>query len=301
MIAGGSKDMAEHADKMKRVRMVLWIILFFNLAVALAKVVYGYIANSLSMTADGYHSMSDGLSNLIGLIGVWIASHPPDRSHPYGHKKFETYTTVGIAALLLFVCFEVLSGVWARVRNPITPDVSVVSFTVMLITLAVNVFVYTYEAWQGRKLGSDFLVADAYHTRSDILVSLSVIAGLVGVRLGWLWLDWVLGIVIAGFIAYSAWEIVHDSAQVLCDAAVLEPGLIIPLVNEVDGVDNCHMVRSRGRADSVYVDLHVHVDPSMTVASAHRLSHQVEERLKSSLSGVVDVLVHVEPRGDREP
>jgi len=283
-------------EKMKQVRTVLWIILAFNLGVALAKVIYGYIANSLSMTADGYHSLSDGLSNLIGLIGVWIASHPPDKSHPYGHKKFETYTTVGIAALLLFVCFEVLSGVLGRVRNPQAPDVSTASFLVMLLTLAINVFVYTYEIWQGKRLRSDFLVADAYHTRSDIMVSVSVIAGLVGVRMGWLWLDWVLGIVIAGFIAYSAWEIIRDSAQVLCDAAVLDPSLVIPLVTAVDGVEDCHMVRSRGRSDSVYVDLHVHVSPTMTVAEAHELSHTVEQRLKDNLPGVVDVLVHVEPR-----
>lgn len=284
-------------ENARKVQRILWVILALNLGVALAKVAFGYIAQSLSMTADGYHSMSDGLSNLIGLIGVWIASRPADKEHPYGHKKFETFTTVGIAALLLFVCFEVLSGIWGRIQNPVVPEASFSSFAVMIITLVINIAVYSYEVWQGRKLGSDFLVSDAYHTRSDILVSLSVIGSLVGVRLGLPWVDAVLGVVIAVLIAASAWEIIRNSSQVLCDAAVLPAEQVVPLVVDVPGVEDCHMVRSRGRADAVYIDLHVHVRPEMTVSEAHELAHEVEGRLKGKLTGVVDVLVHVEPRG----
>jgi cation diffusion facilitator family transporter len=285
-------------EKMRSVRRILWAILFLNVAVALAKVFYGHLSSSLSITADGFHSLGDGTANVIGLIGVWIASQPADADHPYGHKKFETYTTVGIAALLLFVSFQVVAGVIGRIRHPVIPEITGAGFVVMLTTLAVNVGVFRYEVRQGRRLGSDFLVSDAHHTRSDILVSLSVLGGMVGVRLGLFWLDWVLGMVIAVLIAYSAWEIIRDSAQVLCDAAVLPPEAVVPLVQDIAGVDECHMVRSRGRADAVYVDLHVHVHPDMTVAAAHNLAHQVEDRLKGRLPGVVDVLVHVEPAGD---
>jgi cation diffusion facilitator family transporter len=155
-----------------------------------------------------------------------------------------------------------------------------------------------YEVRQGRKLNSDFLVSDAYHTRSDILVSLSVIGGLVGVKLGWLWLDWVLGLVISVLIVLSAWEIVKNGAEVLCDAAVLDPKVINPLVTGVPGVEACHQIRSRGRSDSVYIDLHVEVDPQLTVQEAHDLAHAVEAKVKSELDVVEEVLVHVEPRGD---
>jgi cation diffusion facilitator family transporter len=285
-------------EQMARVRRILWIVLFLNLGVALAKVAYGYLTRSLSMTADGFHSLSDGASNVIGLIGVWIASRPPDADHPYGHKKFETYTTVGIAALLLFVAYQVAAGALGRIGSNVVPEVGTASFVVMVITLAINVGVYLSELRLGRKLGSDFLVSDAYHTRSDILVSLSVIGGLVGVWFGWPWLDWVLSLVIAVLIAFAAWEIVRDSAQVLCDAAVLDPAVVVPLVEDIPGVEDCHMVRSRGRSDAVYVDLHLTVDPAMTVGEAHLLAHVAECRLKGKLPGVVDVLVHVEPRGD---
>lgn len=286
-------------ETMRAVRRILWAILFLNLAVALAKVVYGYLTRSAAMTADGFHSLGDTGSNVVGLVGVWIASRPRDANHPYGHKKFETYTTVGIAALLLFVCYQLLAGVVARIRHPVAPEVTGLSFLVMAVTLAINIGVYLYEVRQGRRLGSDFLVADAYHTRSDILISISVVGGLVGMRLGLAWLDWVLALIIAGLIGYSAWEIIRNSAQVLCDAAILDPRVVMSLVEDVPGVEDCHMVRSRGRADAVYVDLHVHVDPQMTVAQAHRLAHQVEDRLKGHLPEVIDVLVHVEPRGDR--
>ncbi|HWI50598.1 MAG TPA: cation diffusion facilitator family transporter [Symbiobacteriaceae bacterium] len=283
---------------MNRVRRILLVILVLNIAVALAKVVYGWIAGSLSMTADGFHSLSDGASNLIGLVGVWIASIPADENHPYGHKKFETFTTVGIAAMLLFVGFTVVQGAIGRIGSAEVPVVSVSSFAVMLITLAVNIGVYTYEYRMGRKLGSDFLVSDAYHTRSDILVSIAVIGGLVGVKLGLPWLDWVLSLVIAVLIGLSAWEIIKNSAQVLCDAAVLDPDVVVPVVQDIQGVEDCHMVRSRGRSDAVYVDLHITVDPAMTVGQAHMLAHLAECRLKGKVPGVVDVLVHVEPRDD---
>jgi cation diffusion facilitator family transporter len=281
---------------MTQVRRILWIILVFNVGVAVAKVAYGLASRSLSMTADGFHSFSDSGSNIIGLIGVWIASHPPDEGHPYGHKKFETYTTLGIAALLLFVAYEVAGGAIGRIRSSIVPEVSTASFVVMLTTLAINVGVYAYEYRLGRKLRSDFLVSDALHTRSDILVSLSVIGGLIGIKLGLPWLDWVLSLVIAVLIAFSAWEIIRNSAQVLCDAAVLDPQIVRPLVEDIPGVEDCHMVRSRGRSDAVYVDLHLTVDPHMTVGEAHRLADVAEGRLKGRLPGVVDVLVHVEPR-----
>lgn len=287
-------------EQMRRVRRILLVILGLNLAVALAKVIYGWLSGSLSMTADGFHSLSDGASNLIGLVGVWIASIPADENHPYGHKKFETFTTVGIAALLLFVGFEVVSGAVQRIGGggASAIHISAASFVVMLITLAVNIGVYTYEYRVGKKLGSDFLVSDALHTRSDILVSLAVIGGLVGVKLGLPWLDWVLSLVIAVLIGLSAWEIIKNSAQVLCDAAVLDPAVVVPVVQNIPGVEDCHMVRSRGRSDEVYVDLHLTVDPAMTVGQAHMLAHIAECRLKGKIPGVVDVLVHVEPRDD---
>lgn len=287
-------------EQMRRVRRILLVILGLNLAVALAKVVYGWLSGSLSMTADGFHSLSDGASNLIGLVGVWIASIPADENHPYGHKKFETFTTVGIAALLLFVGFEVVLGAVQRIggESTSTLQISAASFVVMLITLAVNVGVYTYEFRVGKKLGSDFLVSDALHTRSDILVSLAVIGGLVGAKLGLPWLDWALSLVIAVLIGLSAWEIIKNSAQVLCDAAVLDPSVVVPVVQDIPGVEDCHMVRSRGRSDAVYVDLHLTVDPAMTVGQAHMLAHIAECRLKGKIPGVVDVLVHVEPRDE---
>lgn len=287
-------------EQMRRVRRILLVILGLNLAVACAKVIYGWLSGSLSMTADGFHSLSDGASNLIGLVGVWIAGIPADENHPYGHKKFETFTTVGIAALLLFVGFEVVLGAVQRIGGDSTGTlhISAASFVVMLITLAVNIGVYTYEYRVGKKLGSDFLVSDALHTRSDILVSLAVIGGLVGAKLGLPWLDWALSLVIAVLIFFSAWEIVKHSAQVLCDAAVLDPGVVVPVVQDIPGVEDCHMVRSRGRSDAVYVDLHLTVDPAMTVGQAHMLAHIAECRLKGKIPGVVDVLVHVEPRDD---
>ena len=94
--------------RLKKVRRVLFYTLFLNMSVASAKIVYGYITDSISMLSDGFHSFFDGTSNIIGLAGIWMASHPPDENHPYGHRKFETLSTVAVAALIFIAGFEIL-------------------------------------------------------------------------------------------------------------------------------------------------------------------------------------------------
>lgn len=279
----------------KEVRRVLILILFLNLGVSLAKVLYGGLSGSVSMTADGFHSMSDGASNVIALVGVWFASRPADSRHPYGHKKFETFTTLGVAASLLVVAYGLGVSSIERFRHPSTPEVNAGSFAVMLATLAVNIWVTRYETARGKALGSDLLVSDALHTKSDIYVSISVIVSLIGVKAGWPWLDPMAGIVIAGLILKAAVDILRHSADVLCDSAVVEEARIESAILELDGVRKCHKIRTRGRKDAVHVDLHVLVDGDMTVDQAHDLAHRISDKLKLEIQGVCDVITHIEP------
>lgn len=277
------------------VRRILAGVLFLNLAVAAAKALYGWATRSAAMVADGFHSLSDGTSNVIGLIAIGLAHKPVDRTHPYGHRKFETFATIGIAVLLLVTAFELVRDVARRIQDPVRPSVTGWSFAVMLGTMAVNAAVYLYERRAAQRWGSDFLAADALHTRGDILASLAVVLSLLGVRAGLPWLDWAVALAIAVLIARSAWDIIRDSVDVLCDAAVFDPALIEPIARGVPGVHQVHQIRSRGRRDAAYIDLHVLVDPHLPVARAHDLAHQIEQAIKERVPGVVDVLVHVEP------
>lgn len=288
--------MVDPRQHYRLVQRVLWIVLALNWFVAAAKIVYGLISHSSSMTADGFHSLTDGISNLIGLVGIYFSSQPRDEDHPYGHKKFETLFALGIAAMLLLVAFNLARGGIYRIINPVIPTVDPASFIVMIVTLAVNALVMTYEFRRGVTLRSDILVADSMHTRADIFTSLSVIVALVAVKLGFPILDPIITLVISGFITWSAWEIIHQESGILCDAvAIADPSKIVEVVLRIDGVRGCHKLRSRGRLDDVHIDLHVQVDGDMTLNESHNLSHRVQADIIAAFPEVSDVLVHLEP------
>lgn len=280
----------------REVRKVLWIVLVLNWIVAGAKIIYGFVSRSASMTADGFHSLSDGISNLIGLIGIRFSSQPIDEDHPYGHKKYETLFALGIAAMLLIVALNLVHEAIERFFNPVIPQADFAGFTVMIITLLINIIVMMYEYRKGKKLNSDILVADSMHTRADLLTSVSVIIALIGVKLGFPIIDSIVTLIISGFITYSAFLIVREESGILCDAvAISETKKIEEIVLRITGVKSCHKIRSRGRFDDVHLDLHVQVEGKMTLQDSHKLSHSIQAEIKSALPQVTDVLVHMEP------
>ena len=287
-------------ERFQKIRRVLIYVLILNWGVAAAKLFYGWVIRSASMKADGFHSFSDGASNLLGLLGIWIASRPIDRSHPYGHKKFETLTSIIISGLLFFVCLNVVREGVIRFLHPVVPAVSVKSFLVMGVTLAINIGVMIYESRRGKALGSDVLVADALHTRADIFTSSSVIITLIGIKLGYPILDPIATLIIAFFIGHAAVGILKESSRVLSDGVAIRTEEIEKVVLSIRGVKECHKVRSRGRPDDIHIDLHVLVDPDMDVHKAHHLSYAIENKIRRDFQGVTDVVVHMEPLEEKK-
>jgi cation diffusion facilitator family transporter len=288
--------MADIKKHYRKIQKVLWIVLVLNWAIAVAKMIYGYLSNSASMTADGFHSLADGISNIIGLVGIHFSSQPRDEDHPYGHKKYETLFALGIAAMLLIVAFNLAKTGVLRIITPVVPRVGSATFAVMIITLMVNITVMIYEYRLGKRLQSDILVADSMHTRADIFTSLSVIAALVLAKLGIAIFDPVITLVIAGFVAYSAFGIIKQESAILCDAvAITDTGKIEEVVLRIKGVKSCHKIRTRGRLDDVHLDLHIQIDGNMTMRDSHQLSHTIQKEIMSVFPQIVDVLVHMEP------
>jgi cation diffusion facilitator family transporter len=281
------------------IRRILIVIMFLNWAVALAKIIYGLITRCQSMTADGFHSLSDGASNIICLVGIHFACQPVDCDHPYGHRKYETFFSLGIAMLLLLVCIGLIHESITRFLHPVTPRIDLASFAVMIITMAINFWVMKYEMGKGKILKSDILTSDAMHTKADILTSASVIITLVVIKLGFPLLDPIATVFISLFIAHAAYTIVRHSSAVLCDTAVItDVKRIEDIVLEVKGVKTCHKIRTRGRPDDIKVDLHVQVIGSMRMDEAHKISYAIEEALKKAIPEVTDVVVHMEPQGE---
>lgn len=283
------------------IRRVLWTILVLNLAVAAAKIWYGTATSTVSVRADGIASLFDSLSNLVGIVGLGLAARPADLDHPYGHQKLETYASVGIGLMLVFAAYSVGSDALAGLLHGAgDPRVDAGSFAVMTGTLAVNVFVVLYERRRGRELRSEILTADAYHTLSDVLVSISVIVGLVFVRMGFPIADSVVSLLVAVMILRSAYEVFMQANSTLSDKARVPVDEVKAVVHGVPGARACHNVRTRGTEGEVYMDLHVLVDPQMTIAEAHGVADGVEAAVTGHFEQVVDVVVHVEPDTPQE-
>lgn len=294
-MAAAQHDVRGHFN---RIRLVLLVVLVLNWAVAAAKIALGLFTRCQSMTADGFHSLSDGASNIIGLVGIALSARPVDEDHPYGHRKYETFFSLGIAALLILVSFNLITESFERLRHAVNPEVTAMSFAVMIVTMAVNLSVMTYENRRGRELHSDLLIADAMHTRADLLTSCAVVIALIGIKAGYPIIDPIATALIALFIAFAAYEIIKDASRVLCDTvAIIDTGKISDIVLKVGGVKACHKIRTRGRPDDICVDLHVQVESSMAIADAHKICYAIEDALKKNIAEVTDVLVHIEPKG----
>src|SRR5438309_2801833 len=203
----------------RETRFILWVILGLNWAVAAAKLGYGLLTGAVSMQADGIHSSFDGMSNVIGLIGLWVAAHPPDARYPYGHQKYETFAAAGIGLLLFGTCLYILYSSYLHWRESVVPEVTGLSFGIMLGTMAVNWGVMTWEHRRGKILQSEILVADSLHTASDILSSLAVLIGLAAVAAGHPLLDPIAGVVIAGFIGRTGLLVLREATASRADRA----------------------------------------------------------------------------------
>jgi cation diffusion facilitator family transporter len=291
-------SLAPTADRSRQIRKVLWVVLALNLAVALAKLFYGIISHSAAMEADGFHSLFDGASNVIGLIGMWFASRPADEGHPYGHAKFETVAAAVIGILLAFAGYTVGKGaIDSLTGDGVATEVTTISFAIMLGTLAINVFVTTWERRAGKRLGSEILVADASHTLSDVMVSSGVIVSLILVKVGFEAADGVVALLVAVVIFHTAWGIFRGVLHTLDDAVRLPADEVAAVAVAVPGVLGAHSVRTRGPESQVMVDLHVQVDPETTVARGHLITHEVEDALRKAYGQITDVVVHLEPAG----
>lgn len=278
------------------VRSVLIFTLLLNLLVSAGKVAVGYATGSLSILAGGFDSLFDGLTNVIGLIAIYLSRQPPDEDHPYGHRRYETLMTLAVSALLFVTCYNLLRGAYERILNPAVPEVNFWSFASLLLSIAVQFFTGTYEMRRGRELRSDFLIADASHTRADVFVTLGVIGGLVVVRMGYPMIDTIVAVIIAFVITRMGIEIIRSSTRILTDASVLEEAKVAAIIRQIPGVESYHHIRSRGLEDDVHLDLHIRVAPEMPAAQAHLIAHEAQRRLQQTIEGVRDVVVHIEPQ-----
>jgi cation diffusion facilitator family transporter len=294
----GRAGAAEHPGADTRygeVARVLYQVLFLNLAVAFAKIALGTYTGSVSIVSDGYHSLTDSASNVVGLVGISIARQPPDEEHPYGHRKYETMASVGILIFLILVLVEVVSSAVAHFRQGGSPRVFPEGIALMCATLVINLVVVWYETRAGKRLNSELLLADSKHTRSDVLTTIAVIGALLGVWAGYPLLDPLAALLVAVFIGHACWEIAQQASRILGDTIVIAEPDVRAVIAHVPGVLGCEKIRTRGSADYAFLDLHLWIDGDTPLMQAHATSHVVKDLLMTRFPQLADVVIHIEP------
>lgn len=287
-------------ERYGKVRRVLLWVLLSNLAVTLVKIMLGMVTGALAVVADGFHSLVDSSSNLIGLAAISLAQRPADERHPYGYRRYETLGALAIGGMLIVAAYEIGKAIVERLSTSTVPDVTPLTFWLVLATFPVNLMVVVLEKRAGQQLNSEILLADARHTQADLYVTGSVLLSLVGVRLGWSWLDPIVAAAVVIMILRAAFSILRDTSRWLTDSVVIDPEQVEQIALNAPGVRQVHHVRSRGTPDAAFVDLHVKVDPGMSTSQAHAIANEIEHRLVAQIEGVTDALVHIEPAKDAQ-
>lgn len=281
----------------KQVANVLKIILIANLIVAVTKIIIGILMKYNSLLADGYHAITDSASNIIALVGIGLASKPPDKHHPYGHYKFEAIAGFFIGMMLLLITVKIIYDAINWFINPVHAIVRLENIIAIAFTLVINIFVSIIEIRIGRKLKSEVLITDAIHTRTDVFISLGVILSMILIKLGVpSIIDPILSLIIAFFVAHSCYQILKSTIGILVDRRVLDDDAIKTIVYQVDErIIDVHHIRNRGRDNNIFIDLHIIVPGELTVHQAHELSHKIQEQLRDYFNNNVDLYTHIEP------
>ncbi len=265
-----------------------------NLLVASIKFFIGFKSGSLSIIGDAAHSSIDSLNNIVALVMIKLASEPPDENHPYGHNKFETLGALAIVAFLAITSFELIEKSIVRFLNPVElPSIDKTTIYLLVVTLGINIFVWLYEKNAAKKYQSEILNADAAHTFSDILVTISILISMFFITSGHYWIDPLLTLLIALIIFYSGWEIVQHTVPILVDEAWIREEEVSEMILSTANVIGYHSFRSRKVHDHAFVELSVKFNTD-SLQEAHQLSHEIEHKIIEKF-GKAKITIHIEP------
>ena len=272
-----------------------------NVFQTLIKIGFGILGQSAALIADGIHSLSDLLSDLLVIIAVRLGSREADYEHPYGHRRFETIATVILGISLIAIGGAITWAVMNRMAHPEhLPVPNPITLGIAAVSILVNEWLYHYTKRIARQTRSKLLMANAWHQRSDAISSLVVLFGIGAVMLGYPLADAIAAIVVALMVAKIGLNLVLDSIKELVDTS-LPPKVIAEIratIMGIDGVEGIHLLRSRQMGEDALIDAHIVVDPRITVSEGHTISDTVRDELVSRFDDVMDVLVHVDPEND---
>jgi len=295
----GIASLATEPGHVQGVRRATWTGLTVNILLSALKMAGGALGSSQAIIADGVHSLSDSSTDIAILIGVRFWSRPPDESHPYGHRRIETVVTVFIGLALIAVAFGLIYNATVTFRQPHREAPHWIALVAALVSIVSKEILYRWTATVGKRIKSSAVLANAWHHRSDAFSSIptAVAVGVVLLRPSLAFMDHLAAVVVSFFILHAAWRITAPALKELVDsgASGKDCEQIRSISLATHGVRRVHAIRTRYVGPGLMVDLHVLVDPNITVGQGHDIAGQVKRRLLSEGPGVVDVIVHLEP------
>jgi cation diffusion facilitator family transporter len=285
----------------RQVRKVTLVGAVVDLLLGVVKILVGFTANSQALIADGVHSLSDLATDFLVLFAAKHAHRKADDEHPYGHGRIETVATVALGVALVIVALGICYDAVRRLLDPgLLLHPGWLALAVAFISVVSKEIIYQYTARVARRLRSKMLEANAWHSRSDAISSIVVVIGVAGSMAGFPYLDAIAAVAVALMIAKIGWDLLWKSLQELIDTALdpAEVDKIRKTILSVGSVRACHMLRTRHSGSDVLVDVHILVDPVLSVSEGHQIGESVRARLMESLEDVSDVTVHIDPEDD---
>jgi cation diffusion facilitator family transporter len=285
----------------REVRKVTLVGSVVDLVLGVVKILIGITAQSQALIADGVHSLSDLGTDFMVLFAAKHSHREADAEHPYGHGRIETVTTVALGVALTVVAVGIS---WDAIRRLLDPALLLhpgwPALVVAFISVIAKEVIYHYTARAGRRLRSNMLLANAWHSRSDAISSIVVVVGIAGVMIGLPYLDAIAAVAVALMIAKIGWSLLWKSLQELIDTSLESDRVnaIRQTILDISGVRALHMLRTRRSGSDALVDVHILVDPALSVSEGHQIGESVRTRLMGSNDDVVDVTVHIDPEDD---
>lgn len=285
------------------IRRVTLIGSWIDLALGVAKILFGWVANSQALVADGVHSLSDLATDVMVLYAAKHSHKDADEEHPYGHGRIEALATIALGIALLLVALGI--G-WEALQRMSLPGLDVhpgmLALLIAFVSIVSKEAIYHYTVRSARRLRSDMLMANAWHSRSDAISSIVVLIGIAGAMRGYPFLDPVAAIAVAVMIAKIGFDQVRASGAELIDTA-LDPREVDSIrehIFSIPGVRAVHMLRTRKSASDAFVDVHIQVDPRVSVSEGHQIGESVRRQLIHRVDAVADVTVHIDPEDDEQ-
>lgn len=283
-------------NKHRAITRVLLLEGCVNTLLCLLKVFVGVITNSAVVLSDALHSLTDLINNIIAYIAIRTSSKPPDKTHPYGHQKFEYIAIFVLATLLTVVSVELI--LYAIENHGQVVEQSQTGIGLLIFAIVVNLALSIWEGRKAKQLKSKLLEADAKHTFSDVLTSIAVLVGWQLAAMGYYWLDTLFCFLVSLFVGRLAWQLFQQSIPVLVDAdvtaTIIDRSHLEIIVRDLKGIQGVRSIRSRAMGEQILADLTILVDPTLSITQAHDLAHEFEDQLKSSFD-LYDVVIHIEP------